>query len=205
VLILDHIAVGAASIEAGLDVVEQALGIRLPVGGQHPVMATHNHLLKLGDGLFLELIAPDPAGQARRPRWFGLDTPPEPPRLLTWVVRAHDIAKALTEVSGSAGPAIPVSRGALSWLIGVPDDGAMPFDGAFPTLIQWPDGPHPAAAMPDLGCRLRRFTVGHPRGEDIGHALAPHFADPRVTIETAAKLRFALEIETPGGLRSLCS
>ena len=63
----------------------------MPAGGAHPLMGTHNHLLRLGETLFLEVIAPDPAaGPSLRPRWFALDDPrvraelTASPRLTTW-------------------------------------------------------------------------------------------------------------------------
>src|SRR3954469_7122628 len=73
---LDHITVAARSLAQGLAYLRDALGVDLPYGGAHPRMATHNHLLRLGPALFLELIAIDPtAPPPARPRWFQLDDP----------------------------------------------------------------------------------------------------------------------------------
>ena len=60
-LAFDHIAVSARTLQEGVDWVEQALGVTMAGGGQHPLMATHNRLLGLGD-LYLEVIAIDPTG-----------------------------------------------------------------------------------------------------------------------------------------------
>jgi hypothetical protein len=57
----DHLTVAASSLEAGVAHVERCLGVVVPPGGAHPLMATHNHLMRLGEGAFLEIIAPIPA------------------------------------------------------------------------------------------------------------------------------------------------
>ena len=68
----DHLAVSAETLADGVAYVEQALGLALAGGGQHPLMATHNRLLGLGD-LYLEVIAADPdAPRPAHPRWFDL-------------------------------------------------------------------------------------------------------------------------------------
>uniref|UniRef100_UPI0039B8CB19 VOC family protein n=1 Tax=Albidovulum sp. TaxID=1872424 RepID=UPI0039B8CB19 len=83
----DHLAVSAASLDYGARVVEAALGIGLESGGKHPFMGTHNRLLSLGPGEYLEVIAIDPeAPGPERPRWFRLDTFTGPPRLTNWVL-----------------------------------------------------------------------------------------------------------------------
>ncbi len=208
-LTLDHITVIAGSLDEGVAGVEATLGVSIPAGGAHREMGTHNHLLRLGPDLFLEVIAIDPAAPApARPRWFGLDAvagraAPAPPRLSTWVVRTDDLDAALSTVPGAAGPAITVSRGALSWRISVPEDGSMPFDGAFPTIIAWPAGPHPASRMPDLGCALLRLEVAHPRGEAIARDLAPFLSDERLAIRFGPERRLTAHIATPHGLRVL--
>jgi hypothetical protein len=51
------------------------LGVTVPPGGSHPLMGTHNHLMQLGGGTFLEVIAPDDTVIPQRTRWFCLDDP----------------------------------------------------------------------------------------------------------------------------------
>ncbi len=207
---LDHITVAALDLAEGVAWAQERLGVAIPPGGQHALMGTHNHLLRLADGLFLEVIAPDPSAPApTRARWFGMDSPAthqalaRSPRLWTWVARCADLDQALCEVDGSAGPAVRVTRGALSWRIGVPDDGSMPFDGAFPTLIEWPPGPHPASRMPERGCSLLGLTVQHPQAEWIAARLQPHLHDARVVFETAPRQRCMATIQTPNGAREI--
>jgi hypothetical protein len=72
---LDHLTVAALTLEQGVNYVQRVLGVAVPFGGAHPLMGTHNHLMQLGDGMFLEIIAPDPAVTPKRTRWFGLDDP----------------------------------------------------------------------------------------------------------------------------------
>jgi TusA-related sulfurtransferase len=208
-LILDHLTVAALTIDAGVAHVERALGVVIPAGGAHPLMATHNHLMQLGDGVFLEVIAPDPGAVPQRTRWFALDDPKmrerlkNSPRLVTWVARVPDLHLALGAIRGATGEAVCVSRGALSWQIGLIPDGSLPFDGAFPTLIEWPKGPLPSAGMPDLGCRLERLEVEHPEGNNLTKLLASSLTDDRVTISSAAKFQIRAVIQTANGLREL--
>ena len=208
----DHITIAADNLRAGVAHAEAALGVTIPVGGAHPLMGTHNHLLCLGETLFLEIIAPDPAaGPLSRRRWFGLDDPrlreelAISPRLVTWVLATDDIETALREVPHTAGPAVTVTRGDLAWLMSVPDDGSMPFGGAFPTLIQRPRSrrPHPATGMPDLGCSLVSFEIAHPEAELIGRSLRPFFDDPRVRFSVAERPSLSAAIRTPHGERQL--
>ena len=57
----------------------------------------------------------------------------------------------------------------------------MPFNGAFPTLIEWPAGPHPALRMADLGCQLEHLAIEHPQSVRLTTALDGVFVDARVT------------------------
>jgi hypothetical protein len=206
---LDHLTVAALTLEQGVEHVRQCLGVVVPSGGKHPLMGTHNCLMRLGEGLFLEIIAPDPDATPQRARWFALDDSAlrarlkQTPQLISWVVRVSDLKTALQGIDKSAGEAVPLTRGALSWLISVPRDGSMPFDGAFPTLIEWPAGPHPASRMADLGCRLEHLAIAHPDNAALTAALAPVFCDDRVTIGYDPAVRLRATIQTPDGLREL--
>ncbi|WP_407529287.1 VOC family protein [Methylobacterium oryzisoli] len=209
-LVLDHVAIAAHSLDAGVAWAEKALGVAFGPGGQHREMGTHNRLLRLGPDLFLEVIAIDPeAPPPGRPRWFALDDPGTAARLVvprpwTWVVRAEgDAEVARAALPLAIGPFVRVSRGALAWRLTVPEDGGMALDGLFPALIAWPEGPHPASRMADAGCGLRRLTVVHPQAERIRASIAALLdADRRVVVETGAP-HLAIEIDTPHGPRRL--
>ena len=95
------------------------------------------------------------------------------------------------------------SRGKLSWLITVPNGGALPLDGAFPTLIQWPDGSHPSQQMADLGCRLQRLEVAHPYANLIRGMLSSNLEDQRIALVDESQMRLRAGIMTPTGLREL--
>jgi hypothetical protein len=196
----DHIVVIAPDLASGLDHVEAQIGLRLPPGGAHPLMGTHNHLVRLGAAAFLEVIAVDPAAAPpARPRWFTLDTPPAAPRLAHWVVRTDDMAALHPRLPRASGPALPVSRGALSWLLTVPEDGALPEGGTFPSVIEWRTDPLPPRAMPDAGLDLLRLDIGHPEPARLSARLDPLFSDPRVVVAGAPAPSLAALVATPGG------
>ena len=70
----DHLAVCGETLDAAVAHVEAVLGLTLEPGGVHVEMGTHNRLLSLGPGMYLEAIAVNPeAAHPGRPRWFDLD------------------------------------------------------------------------------------------------------------------------------------
>ena len=173
----DHLVVAARTVEEGAAWVESKLGVAPVPGGKHPVMGTHNRLLFIGPGNFLEVLAIDPDAPAPgRPRWFDLDDPAmaarlaRSPALIHWVERTTDIDAALRDYPQPV-EVLSLARGDYRWRIGVPKDGRRPAGGALPTLIQWEGKLHPADALPDSGVRLARFT------HDGGH-LEAHFTTP---------------------------
>jgi Glyoxalase-like domain len=206
---LDHLTVAALTLEEGIAHVQRALDVVIPPGGSHPLMGTHNHLMQLGNGIFLEVIAPDHTVTPQRTRWFGLDDPgirgrlKNSPRLISWVVRVPDLAQALREIDGAIGEPVPVTRGTLSWLISVPHDGSMPFDGAFPTLIEWPVGPHPSTRMAGFGCQLKQLSIVHPEAARLSKMLDPVITDDRIVISTGPTTQIRATINTPSGHRRL--
>ena len=200
---LDHLAVAAETLEEGRAHVEAALGVALQPGGQHARFGTHNLLLGLEDGLYLEVIAIDPdAPVPGVARWFDLDRFAGPPRPGTWICRCDDLEAALAAAPAEAGVPVDLARGDLRWRMGVAADGRMAFDGAFPSLIQW-QGAHPAARLAPSGCRLRRLEVAHPEAAALGATLSGMLRDPRVVVLQGPSMALRAEIETPHGVRVL--
>src|SRR5882724_10968881 len=103
---IDHLVVAAHALDQGVQWCEAVLGVTPGPGGEHPLMGTHNRLLRIASTrypqAYLEIIAIDPA--ALRPghgRWFDLDDPAlqetvrEQPRLIHFVAKTVDAAAAL--------------------------------------------------------------------------------------------------------------
>ena len=199
---LDHLAVAAATLEEGRAAVEEALGVRLQPGGQHAHFATHNMLLGFDDGLYLEVIAVDPAAAAPSyARWFDLDRFEGPPKLNNWICRSDDLLADVARFR-DAGRPVALTRGDLNWRMAVPDTGVLPYDNLFPALMQWDCADHPAQRLQASGCGLARLIVSHPQADELAGALAPVFCDNRVSFEHGP-VGLRAEITTPAGLRVL--
>ncbi|WP_209504580.1 MULTISPECIES: VOC family protein [unclassified Ruegeria] len=199
-MLLDHLAVAGETLEEASAHIEQALGVALQPGGKHEKFGTHNRLLGLRDGLYLEAIAIDPqAHPPGRPRWFDLDNFQGGPRLTNWICRVEDIVATLSIFPDGTGEPIDLTRGALQWRMAVPPTGRLPFDNLFPALIEWQGDLHPANILQDSACRLRRLVVYHPDALTLARQLGE--LDHVVFDSGPAALQ--AEIETPHGLRVL--
>ena len=117
---LDHLVIAAHSLTQGVEYINEKLGVEPQGGGQHASQGTHNKLLKLSQGCYLELISIDPDGdRPSHPRWFNLDSPEmqekllERPRLITWVARSDDIHSSVAGCSVDIGQVRSMSRGKL--------------------------------------------------------------------------------------------
>jgi hypothetical protein len=206
---IDHLVIVAPSLQSGSDYVGAKLGVTPQPGGEHAAMGTHNALVRLGDALYLEVIAVNPdAPQPNRARWFELDRlgPDATPRLATWVARTTDIRAAVSASPLSLGRIEPMTRGSFRWLVTLPEDGSLPAHGIAPTLIQWLTEPHPANRLVDSGCALVGLEWFHAEAERIGALLtAIHFAGD-VTVWPIAPHetpRLVAHIQTRHGIRRL--
>ena len=63
-LVIDHIVVAAPDLDSGARHVSSLLGVEPARGGAHPRMGTHNRVLGMAGGMYLEVIAIDPDAAA---------------------------------------------------------------------------------------------------------------------------------------------
>ena len=201
-LVLDHLAVTGHSRDAARAHIEDSLGLKMQSGGAHEKFATHNHLLGLENGLYLEAISIDPdAVPPNRPRWFDIDNFEGPPRLTNWICAVPNLMDALKQWPDAGSP-VSLERGALRWEMTVTAHGALPFDGMFPPLITWKGDLHPMQMLAKSGAALVQLTVLHPDAAALSERLG--FIDgAEIRFEDAQDVGLVAEFDTPHGRRVL--
>lgn len=182
---IDHLVVAAASLDQGVAWCEATLGVTPGPGGEHPLMGTHNRLLRVATvdhpRAYLEIIAVQPGRVPQRARrWFDFDDEKlrdtlarSGPRLVHFVASVPDVRQALAAwqtLGLDRGPPVTASRmtprGLLEWQITVREDGQRLFEGTLPTLIEW-GATHPASGMPESGVTLQSLELRHPQAATL--------------------------------------
>jgi Glyoxalase-like domain len=173
--VLDHLIFGAPALEDGVRQLERRFGLRAQPGGRHRGLGTHNALLGLDHGAYLEIIAPDPAQPPpATPRPFGLDAL-DHPRLAGWAVRCDDIDTRVAHARAQGydpGDPVELQRATtqgtlLRWRL-TPNALA---GGPVPFLIDWGDTAHPSTSTPPR-LTLVSFHLEHPQPEVLTGVLA---------------------------------
>jgi Glyoxalase-like domain len=187
---LDHLVIAARTLEEGARFVANAFGVEPAGGGAHPLMRTHNRLLNLWGGVYVEIIAIDPnavsvSGSAPRARLFELDTPAMQQRLdagaqlVHWVARVDRpklLARWQAQYPSRIAKVTGMTRGAFTWNLTVPEDGSFPAvegvgHGIVPSLIQWDTRAHPCDVLPETGIALRSLRGFHPDAQAVNAQL----------------------------------
>lgn len=208
---LDHITVIAPSLAEGVRHVRNCLDLDVPFGQRHAYMGTYNHLLQLGDAVYLEIVALDPEADAPdRRRWFGLDDQnkvrsdwEEGRRLRGWVGRTDTIDEILAARGDIFGEKVPLPTVNSSFDFAIPSDGSLPLDGAAPSIIDRRGRPRSMATIADLGARLRSFTLEHPNPTAVEALYRAVTVDRPPEIAKGPELRYRAQIETPAGPKEL--
>ena len=195
---LDHLAYAAPDLDTGMKTIEKLLGVAPVRGGQHQGLGTHNALIGLGTGVYLEIIAPDPEQPTpTRPRPFGVDSVQEL-HLASWIARTSELYEIVESSRASGydpGEIRSLSRrrpdGTLvRWTMAIRDD--PPGDGLVPPLIDWGDTPHPSADLPQGGMFVG-LRGEHPLPDDIRQILRPLQVDLDVSAGPAPMLIATIE------------
>ena len=207
---LDHLVVAAATLADGIEYFAEVAGVAPQPGGKHVAMGTHNALVRLSEGTFLEIIAIDPEGvKPARPRWFELDNIAlqaelaERPRLIHWVARTSGIERAAAACAIPLGRVHAMARGTYRWRITIPDDGSLPGKGIVPTLIEWDVAQHPAESLPKSNVSIAGLAAAHPDPAGIRAALASLGVDGVLPVTYDRDARLAAMLRTPRGIVTL--
>ena len=201
---VDHLLLGVADLDRGIDWVDKRLGVHAAVGGVHPGAGTRNALLSLGAGHYLEIIAPDPAQPAANDeRHLGELSGP---RLITFAVTTNDIdsiaakaRKARLEVSGPHDGSRRLPSGTmLRWqTLAVRNDLGVGAIQPVPFFIQWaPGSPHPSSDSPQ-GCLLESLEFEHPDPVRLNLTFEALGLDANVLSRN--NVRIVARLKTPNG------
>ena len=204
---LDHLVLAATTLADGIEFVAEVTGATPQPGGRHVAMGTHNALLRLGERVYLEIIAIDPDGaKPPRPRWFDLDDIAlqseltERPQLVHWVARTPDIERSAAASPVPLGAITLMERGDYRWRITIPDDGKRPGKGVVPTLIQWDVQTHPADRLPASNVAIAQLAGAHSDPAPARAALAALGLAAVVQVTYDRNTRLAAMLRTPRGL-----
>ena len=183
-MLIDHLVVSGETLQDACNYIEESLGVQMQDGGKHALFGTHNKLLGLNGGLYLECIAIDLAvPRPTHTRWFNLDNFSGQPRLTNWVCNCEKLEQELVKIPIDVGHIMDVKRAELNWRITVPQNGILPFDGLFPALIEWSSVRiHPAKTLESSGCFLKHLAICHPAGDQMELHLGD-LRDERVSFE----------------------
>ena len=201
---IDHIVLAVQDVQAAVEEVAEATGVRAELGGRFEGRGVYNHLLALQDGAYLEIIGPDPEQAGHEgPLPFGLHLAGQR-RVPHWCAKAgaeiEQRVAAAREAGYDIGEVRPLGRvladgTRLDWRLSV---GGWPplLDGLVPFLIDWGDARHPSTTAV-AGCALVDFHGEHPDPEAVGAALGALGVELRV--ERADAPALAATLEGPGG------
>jgi hypothetical protein len=198
---IDHIILSIGDLERGIADFERMTGVRPVAGGVHPGRGTQNALASLGDGRYIEILAPDP----KQPN------PPDPmpglaaTRTLTpsgWALGTTDTFALQARLNGreiETTGNMPGSRALpdgsrLEWStfgVATPNHRWMPF------FIKWADPAKQPSRTAPGGCRLESIQIEDPNPDALTHVLAT--AGVQVPIAKSANSRMTVVLQCPKG------
>ncbi|HEX6324001.1 MAG TPA: VOC family protein [Vicinamibacterales bacterium] len=175
-VVIDHLILGIDDLDRGIADFEGMTGVRPVIGGVHPGRGTRNALVSLGEGVYLEIIAPDPKQSVESDMVREL----KPLMTLTpvgWAVGTDDLFSLQAKLQAREirhGAAMPGSRALpdgsrLQWStteVTLPQHNWMPF------FIKWSDpAKHPSRTSPS-GCSLTSAEIQDPNPDPLTHVFS---------------------------------
>jgi hypothetical protein len=197
---VDHIILGTARLDEGIDAFAERTGVRPVFGGNHPGRGTRNALVALGGGQYLEILAPQPDAPPSEAvthlRQLAELTP------IGWAVSTTDVEATIRALRHNGFDTSPPSRGSrmrpdgttLEWTtLGITKP---QFEGA-PFFIRWStQSVHPSRDSP-TGCNLTDLTLGVPDRTEPQRLIA--LLGLRAGVRSASRFRMELILQCPKG------
>jgi hypothetical protein len=196
---VDHVILGIANLDQGIEEFERLTGVRPVYGGKHPT-GTHNALVALGGRTYLEILAPQPGSFP--PAEFS-----ELPLLkeltpVGWALTFQDVTRLQDGIAAAGlrvtapieGSRKTPQGAALQWVM---FDLQQRVDAA-PFFITWrPGSAHPSATSPG-GCSVERWAVAGPENDVLDRLRS--LIGPPVAIAIAPATALSLTLRCPKGL-----
>jgi glyoxalase-like protein len=165
---IDHILLGIDDLDRGAKAFEEATGVKPVYGGKHP-RGTHNALVSLGDGTYVEIIAVQKG--ATPPEDFAELAQLHTLAPIGWAVSSKDSADLLSRLQAAGmvvtdpapGSRITPAGKTLSWqTFNLKDN----FEEA-PFFIVWSaQTAHPSTTSPG-GCKLQQWRIAGPHRNNL--------------------------------------
>ena len=171
VKIVDHFMWAAIDLNSACSEFERLTGVRPAFGGKHPGFGTHNALVSMNNGSYMEVLALDPEQAVEGPIAEEIALLKSPAILAFHIERAdlEGVASVCEEMDIAYTGPFDLSRQrpdgeVLRWRLLI--TGSPVFKHALPIFIDWMDAPHPSTSAP-TGCQLTHFEVGHPKHAEL--------------------------------------
>ena len=209
----DHLVIATRDLDQAKERFLERSGVRPIDGGPHPGRGTRNALVSLGEGQYLEILAPDP--EQDTPEGLMASFPPDGhDQIFHWAIRSQDlpgVARRATEVGLKPSPVVAASRvqpsgEPLEWdLMAVGGHGLA---GLAPFFIDWKQSIHPSTNAPWVGA-LRAVSFRIPRTSALTYLLDPPAkgveivdGEPEIEVQfESPEGRITLRGNTPSGFR----
>ncbi len=199
---IDHIILAIEDLNQGMQQFEEITGLKPVYGGEHPNSDTHNAIVALKDGIYLEILAPK-EGLDSLPAFFqGMNTLTP----IGFALNTDDIVlldqrlKALQFSTDGIqdGSRTTPSGLQLSWQLLMSNEPAFSMN---PFFIHWsPESEHPSVSD-NVSCELDALHLTSPFGTTIKQILEVCQSDiSLLKVEEGMETILGLTLKSPQGV-----
>lgn len=170
---IDHLILGVDDLIRGMEEFARRTGVTPVKGGVHPGRGTQNALASLGNGIYVEILAPsNEAGTQRDSGTMHATLTP-----VGWALHTTDLPAVIAGMRAEGVAMSDIRSGArarpdgvqLTWQTAAATGDAM---DAAPFFIHWGTGtPHPSTQSP-VGCRFKSASLGETRPAPLSKFLS---------------------------------